>query len=50
MMRWKRTAALLLTMCMLLSLCACGGQTGGENPDPQNTQQDTPNPTETPQK
>ena len=47
-MRWKRTAALLLTMCMLLSLCACGGQTGSKSPDPQNTQQDTPNPTETP--
>lgn len=47
-MRWRRTAALLLSMCMLLCLCACGGQTGSESPDPQNTQQDTPDPTKTP--
>ena len=33
---------------MLLCLCACGGQTGGEKPGPQDTQQGTPDPTETP--
>ena len=38
----------MLAICMLLCLCACGGQTGGENPEVQNTQQDTPDPTETP--
>lgn len=51
-MRWKQTAALLLTMCMLLCLCACGGQNGGETLPTQNTQQDTqqdiPDPTDTP--
>lgn len=47
-MRWRRTTALLLSMCMLLCLCACGGQTGSERPDPQNTQQDTPDLTKTP--
>lgn len=47
MMRWKRAAALLLSMCMLLCLCACGGQTGSESTDPQNTPQDTPNPSGT---
>lgn len=48
MLRWKRAAALLLSMCMLLCLCACGGQTGSESPDPQNTPQDTPDPSGTP--
>ena len=33
---------------MLLCLCACGDRTGGESPAPQDTQQDTPDPTETP--
>lgn len=48
MLRWKRAAALLLSMCMLLCLCACGGQTGSESPDPLNTPQDTPDPSGTP--
>ena len=48
MLRWKRAAALLLSMCMLLCLCACGDQTGSESPDPQNTPQDTPDPSGTP--
>lgn len=48
MLRWKRAAAFLLSMCMLLCLCACGGQTGSESPDPQNTPQDTPDPSGTP--
>lgn len=48
MLRWKRAAALLLSMCMLLCLCACGGQTGSESPDLQNTPQDTPDPSGTP--
>lgn len=48
MKKWKNFSALLLAIFMLLCLCACGGQPGSESPDPQNTQQDTPNPTETP--
>ena len=46
MLKWKRAAAFLLSMCMLL--CACGGQTGNESPDPQNTPQDTHDPSGTP--
>ena len=48
MMRWKRAAVLLLAMCMVFCLCACGGQIGSESQDSQNTQQDMPNSTETP--
>ncbi len=48
MRKWKRAAALLLTACMLLCLCACGGQTGSKSPDPQNTQQDGPDPSGNP--
>lgn len=48
MLRWKRAAALLLSMCMLLCLCACDGQTGSESPDPQNTPQGNPDPSGTP--
>lgn len=47
MKRWKRIAALLLAISMLLCLCACGEQNGGtgsESPDPQNTEQDTSEP------
>ena len=47
MKKWKRIAALLLTISMLLCLCACGEQNGGsgsENPDSQNTEQDTSEP------
>lgn len=38
MMRWRRTAALLLSMCMLLCLCACGGS-NSETPATQSPQQ-----------
>ena len=38
MMRWKRAAALLLSMCMLLCLCACGGS-NAETPATQSPQQ-----------
>ena len=38
MLRWKRAAALLLSMCMLLCLCACGGS-NAETPATQSPQQ-----------
>jgi len=38
MKNWKRTTSLLLTMCMLLFLCACGGSRD-EPPAPQSPQQ-----------
>ena len=46
MMGRKRAAALFLAVCMLLGLCACGSQSGGEGkiPAPKPTQQ----PAETP--
>ena len=50
MMRLKRAAALLLTICMLLCLSACGGLGSGargEDPDTQNTQQGDPDLSET---
>ena len=40
MLRWKRATALLLTMCALLCLCACGGSSG-ETPATQSPQQST---------
>ena len=48
MKRWKRTAALLLSIVVLLCLCACGDQTSSESPDLQNTQQNDPASSETP--
>ena len=51
MNRWKRILALLLSVSMLFCLCACGEQSGGtgsEAPAPQNTQQNDPAPSETP--
>lgn len=38
MLRWKRAATLLLSMCMLLCLCACGGS-NAETPATQSPQQ-----------
>lgn len=38
MLRWKRAATLLLSMCMLLCLCACGGS-NAETPTTQSPQQ-----------
>lgn len=38
MLRWKRAAALLMALCMLLCLCACGGSSG-EAPSTQSPQQ-----------
>ena len=38
MLRWKRAAALLLSMCILLCLCACGGS-NAETPATQSPQQ-----------
>lgn len=38
MLQWKRVAALLLSMCMLLCLCACGGS-NAETPATQSPQQ-----------
>ena len=38
MERWKKVAALLSALCMLASLCACGGQPDGAGSDPPHTQ------------
>ncbi len=47
MKKWKRFAVLLLTISMLLCLCACGEQNGGtdsKNTDSQSTEQDISKP------
>lgn len=51
MKRWKKAAAILLTIGMTLNLCACGARSdepGSESSGPQNIQQDISEPTETP--
>ena len=47
MLSWKRAAALLLSMCMLLYLCACGSQNSGTGGESQETKQDAPDPSGT---
>ena len=47
MRRWNKAAAFLLAACILLGLCACSGNAGGEKieqPESQDTQQSEPIP------
>ena len=40
MMKWNKTAAILLAACMLLGLCACGGK--NDPAVPEKPEQETP--------